>query len=96
LSNNRAPLAGSGNNAGDDSVVTIRVKDQNGEETMFKVKTSTRFGKIMHTYAIRKGVEVDSLRFLLDAERIGPNYTCAELGLEDEDQVDVILAQVGC
>ncbi|KAL3796187.1 hypothetical protein ACHAW5_011285 [Stephanodiscus triporus] len=96
LSNNRAPLAGSVDNAGDDSAITIRVKDQTGEETMYKIKKSTTFDKIMHAYAMRKGVEAKSLRFYLDGEHIGPNNTCAELELEDEDQVDVILAQVGC
>mmetsp|Transcript_25065 Transcript_25065/g.53016 ORF Transcript_25065/g.53016 Transcript_25065/m.53016 type:complete len:196 (+) Transcript_25065:185-772(+) len=75
--------------------ITIRVKDQTGEETMFKIKKSTKMSKVFTAYAARKGVEVASLRFLLDGERIGPDETPKMLELEDEDQIDCVLAQVG-
>mmetsp|Transcript_16727 Transcript_16727/g.25445 ORF Transcript_16727/g.25445 Transcript_16727/m.25445 type:complete len:215 (+) Transcript_16727:169-813(+) len=75
--------------------ITIRVKDQTGEETMFKIKKSTRMSKVFNAYAARKGVESASLRFLLDGERIGPDETPKMLELEDEDQIDCVLAQVG-
>eukprot|EP00571_Detonula_confervacea_P004531 CAMPEP_0172327480 /NCGR_PEP_ID=MMETSP1058-20130122/59706_1 /TAXON_ID=83371 /ORGANISM="Detonula confervacea, Strain CCMP 353" /LENGTH=194 /DNA_ID=CAMNT_0013044549 /DNA_START=67 /DNA_END=651 /DNA_ORIENTATION=+ len=75
--------------------ITIRVKDQTGEETMFKIKKSTRMSKVFGAYAQRKGVELESLRFLLDGERIGPDETPKMLELEDEDQIDCVLAQVG-
>jgi len=75
--------------------ITIRVKDQTGEETMFKIKKSTKMSKVFSAYAQRKGVEPASLRFLLDGERIGPDETPKMLELEDEDQIDCVLAQVG-
>ncbi|KAL7529152.1 hypothetical protein ACHAXR_004106 [Thalassiosira sp. AJA248-18] len=75
--------------------ITIRVKDQTGEETMFKIKKSTKMSKVFNAYAQRKGVESASLRFLLDGERIGPDETPKMLELEDEDQIDCVLAQVG-
>ena len=75
--------------------ITIRVKDQTGEETMFKIKKSTKMSKVFNAYAQRKGVEPASLRFLLDGERIGPDETPKMLELEDEDQIDCVLAQVG-
>jgi len=75
--------------------ITIRVKDQTGEETMFKIKKSTKMSKVFNAYAGRKGVEPASLRFLLDGERIGPDETPKMLELEDEDQIDCVLAQVG-
>jgi len=75
--------------------ITIRVKDQTGEETMFKIKKSTKMSKVFGAYAQRKGVEMASLRFLLDGERIGPDETPKMLELEDEDQIDCVLAQVG-
>ena len=43
--------------------------------------------KVFATYAGRKGVNVDSLRFLLDGQRIEKHTTPAELDLEDEDQI---------
>lgn len=75
--------------------ITIRVKDQTGEETMFKIKKSTKMSKVFNAYAQRKGVEPASLRFLLDGERVGPDETPKMLELEDEDQIDCVLAQVG-
>ena len=49
----------------------VRVKDQTGEETVFKVKKTTKMGKVFEAYARRKGLQLSSLRFLLDGERIG-------------------------
>lgn len=80
---------------GTNEPITIRVKDQTGEETMFKIKKSTKMSKVFSAYAQRKGVEPASLRFLLDGERIGPDETPKMLELEDEDQIDCVLAQVG-
>jgi small ubiquitin-related modifier len=78
------------------TVLNIRVKDQTGEETMFRIKNTTSFGKIMNTYASRKGVRAGDLMFFLDGERIEPYQTIADLDLEDEDQVDCLLAWSGC
>lgn len=75
--------------------ITIRVKDQTGEETMFKIKKSTKMSKVFSAYAQRKGVEVSSIRFLLDGERINDTDTPKMLELEDEDQIDCVLQQVG-
>ena len=55
----------------DDGTLTVRVKDQTGEETFFKVKKTTKMGKVFEAYAQRKGLQLSSLRFLLDGERIG-------------------------
>ena len=51
--------------------------------------------KVFSTYAQRKGVQVNSLRFLLDGERIKDTDTPKTLELEDNDQVDCMLEQVG-
>ena len=63
---------------------------------MFKVKTSASLGIIMKVYAKRIGVCDRSLSFLLDRYQIDPTATCAELDLEDGDQLDVFLMQSGC
>ena len=75
--------------------LTIRVKDQGGEETFFKVKCTTLMSKIFAAYAQRKGVQKSVLRFLLDGERINPEETADTLELEDHDQIDVLLEQYG-
>ncbi|EQC28393.1 hypothetical protein SDRG_13722 [Saprolegnia diclina VS20] len=75
--------------------ITIRVKDQSGEETFFKVKPHTKMEKIFSAYAQRKGVPVTALRFLLDGTRIAADQTPKMLELEDQDQIDCALEQVG-
>lgn len=68
---------------------------QTGEETFFKIKKSTKMQKVFETYAQRKGVQVGSLRFMLDGERIDPQQTPKMLELDDQDQIDCLLEQVG-
>ncbi|EJK77832.1 hypothetical protein THAOC_00308 [Thalassiosira oceanica] len=81
---------------GHEMLITIRVKDQTGEVTLFKMKRTTKMGKIFAVIAARKGCCSQILRFLLGWERIDPDLTPAELELEDNDQIDVFLAQNGC
>mmetsp|Transcript_35373 Transcript_35373/g.60082 ORF Transcript_35373/g.60082 Transcript_35373/m.60082 type:complete len:95 (-) Transcript_35373:203-487(-) len=75
--------------------ITIRVRDQTGEETYFKIKKSTKMQKVFDTYAQRKGVQASSLRFLLDGDRIQPDATPKQLELDDQDQIDCMLEQSG-
>ena len=51
--------------------------------------------KVFQTYAQRKGVELNALRFLLDGDRVKNEATAEELGLEDQDQLDCMLYQTG-
>jgi small ubiquitin-related modifier len=51
--------------------------------------------KVFLTYANRKGVQLGSLRFLLDGERIEPDQTPKMLELDDQDQIDCMLEQSG-
>jgi small ubiquitin-related modifier len=64
-------------------------------QTFFKVKKTTRMEKVFNTYAQRKGVNQNSLRFLLDGERINADSSPASLDLEDQDQIDCMLEQQG-
>jgi ubiquitin len=75
--------------------ITIRVKHETGEETMFKINKWTKMSKVFSAHAQRKGVEQASLRFLLHGERISETDTPKMLGLEDDDQIDCVLEQVG-
>jgi small ubiquitin-related modifier len=78
------------------TIITIRVRDQSGEETFFKLHKSTKLGKVFNAYAHRKGVGACELTFLLDGSHIWPDATPKMLELEDQDQIDVILEQRGC
>lgn len=71
------------------------MKDQNGEETHFKVKTTTKFQKIFTAYAARKGIDAASIRFNFDGQRIAETQTPMDLDMEDEDVIDCMLQQTG-
>jgi small ubiquitin-related modifier len=61
----------------------------------FKVKKGTKMQKIMDAFAGRKGIAANSLRFMLDGTRVQGDQTPKMLELEDNDQIDVVLEQVG-
>jgi len=90
-----APASADVKPAVSDTTLTIRVKDQSGEETFFKVKTSTKMGKVFGAFAKRKGVESAAMRFIYDGRRVANDETPESLDMEDQDQVDCFLEQTG-
>jgi small ubiquitin-related modifier len=52
-------------------------------------------GKVFQTYASKKGVQVDTIRFTYDGERVDKDSTPKMLGLEDQDQIDCFRHHVG-
>jgi len=78
-----------------DAPITLKVRDQAGEVMFFKVKRNTEMRKIFDAYAQRLGVQAKNLRFTLDGERLKEGDTPKMLELQDEDQIDVFLDQVG-
>lgn len=81
--------------SGDDVAITIKVKEGSGEEISFKVKKSTKMSKIMDAYANRRGVNVTSLRFMLDGQRVNANDTPKTLELDDGDVIEALVEQQG-
>ena len=78
-----------------DAPITLKVRDQAGEVMFFKVKKGTEMRKIFDAYAQRLGVNVKNLKFTLDGDRLKETDTPKMLELNDEDQIDVFLEQVG-
>jgi len=79
-----------------DGPITIRVRDQTGEETFFKVKRSTELNKLFITYAKSHDVNIESLVFLIDGEKMDGQLSAADYDMDDQDQLDVRLEQRGC
>lgn len=79
----------------DDDVITLKIRDQSGEILMFKVKKSTQFSKIFMAYGKRVGLSISKLKFTLDGDRITETETPEDYDLEDQDQIDVFLEQIG-
>jgi small ubiquitin-related modifier len=51
--------------------------------------------KVFQTYAQRKGVDLNAIRFLYDGTRVQNDQTPVELELEDNDCIDCMLYQSG-
>ena len=77
--------------AGGENSLNIRIRDQTGEETFFKVKKTTKLDKVFNAYSQRKGVNATSLRFLFDGQRVRGDQTPEDINMEDGDRVDVML-----
>ncbi|KAL7575573.1 hypothetical protein ACA910_020147 [Epithemia clementina (nom. ined.)] len=93
---NERPNSDDGANpAGGEEHITLSVKDQTGEEISFKIKKSTKLEKVFKAYAQRKHIDVSSIRFLIDGERLKGDSTAKMLELEDGDQIDALLEQTG-
>ena len=74
---------------GGEGNLNIRIRDQTGEETFFKVKKTTKLDKVfMAVLDARKGVAATSLRFLFDGSRVRGDQTPADIDMEDGDQLD--------
>lgn len=52
-------------------------------------------GKVLKAFSEKKGVQIGSFRFLIDGQAIHDDDTPKSLDLEDQDQIDCVLAQVG-
>ncbi|VDC02244.1 unnamed protein product [Peniophora sp. CBMAI 1063] len=66
-----------------DDRVTILVVKSTGEESHFRVKRTTRLGKVQAVYADRLGTHVASIRFLYDGTRVEDHDTVASLDMAD-------------
>ncbi|KAE8216081.1 hypothetical protein CF319_g4887 [Tilletia indica] len=75
--------------------LNIKVKDADGNEVFFKVKRHTRLSKLRKAYADRMGKQENQIRFVFDGDRITDECTPASLNMEDNDEIDAMVEQVG-
>mmetsp|Transcript_18082 Transcript_18082/g.69951 ORF Transcript_18082/g.69951 Transcript_18082/m.69951 type:complete len:100 (+) Transcript_18082:57-356(+) len=75
--------------------INLRVVGQNGNEVYFKIRRNTPLRKLMNAYCDRQSLGRDTVRFLVDGERLQDDATPDSLDLEDNDVIDVVLHQVG-
>ena len=77
------------------SDLELRVKAQGGDEIVFKVRPSTRLGKLMRAYCDQVGCKPGKTRFLYDGNRINEDDTPSSLGLENHDIIDAVYEMIG-
>ena len=75
--------------------LNVKVVSQDGTEIFFKCKPHTNMSRLMTAYAQRQGVNLKSVRFLFDGERIRDDHTPSQLDMYEGDCIDVMVEQVG-
>ncbi|KAL9814378.1 Small ubiquitin-related modifier 3 [Arabidopsis thaliana] len=90
--------------------VILKVKSQDGDEVLFKIKKSTLLKKLMYAYCDRRGLKLDAFAFIFNGLRIGgletpdeanhslyhfPFTTYMFLDMEDGDVIDACRAMSG-
>ena len=76
--------------------IHIGVQDQNGGAIIhFKIKKSTPFKKLMNAYCTRQKVNMESLRFTFDGNRLRPTDCPNDHQMEDGDTLEVFQEQCG-
>eukprot|EP00033_Pygsuia_biforma_P000844 GCRY01000982.1.p1 GENE.GCRY01000982.1~~GCRY01000982.1.p1 ORF type:complete len:120 (-),score=10.74 GCRY01000982.1:38-397(-) len=75
--------------------LNLKVVSSDGNEVFFKIKRVTPLNKLMKAYCQRVGVEFESVRFLFDGERITADKTPNDYDMEDNDEIEVHVAQIG-
>lgn len=89
------PSSQDGGEKKDGEYIKLKVIGQDNSEIHFKVKMTTHLKKLKESYSQRQGVPMNSLRFLFEGQRISDNQTPKELGMEDEDVIEVYQEQTG-
>ncbi|PWN45206.1 ubiquitin-like protein [Ceraceosorus guamensis] len=75
--------------------LNIKVKDGDGNEVFFKVKRNTKLGKLRRAYADRMGKPENTVRFIFDGQRVQDDDTAESLEIEDQDEIDAMVEQLG-
>ncbi|CCE87073.1 Piso0_005610 [Millerozyma farinosa CBS 7064] len=78
----------------DNTHINLKVSDGSAE-IFFKIKRTTPMRRLMEAFCKRQGKSMDTLRFLIDGARVGPDNTPEELDLEDGDVIEAHREQVG-
>ena len=83
------------NNEENQEYVKLSIMGQGFNEIQFRLKTTTRMGKLKKKYCERVGEPVGSLKFLFDGQRINDDVTPKALAIRDEDVIEVYREQTG-
>eukprot|EP01104_Vermistella_antarctica_P009446 TRINITY_DN2432_c0_g1_i1.p2 TRINITY_DN2432_c0_g1~~TRINITY_DN2432_c0_g1_i1.p2 ORF type:complete len:113 (+),score=41.28 TRINITY_DN2432_c0_g1_i1:28-339(+) len=78
------------------AVISVKLTLSDGNEPIqIRAKKKTTVAKVLEAFAKQKGIDATTLKLFLDGVRIQPTRTLGEAGVDDEDQLDVSMEQVG-
>lgn len=58
-------------------------------ELQFHLKTTTRLRRLKDIYCSRLGIDIDTVRFVFDGQRVKDDDTAVSLGLVDRDIIEI-------
>ena len=76
-------------------VITVKLVHSNHAPVCLKAKRSTLISRVIQSYAQQVGVQPGSLRAIFDGNRLNPEQTMFEAGIEDNDEIDMMIEQLG-
>lgn len=80
----------------DNKPIMLRFRESGSqEETLFRVKATTKMAKIFNSFAAKKGMEATAFKFLFDGNHLKAEDTPKMYEMEDDDMIDVLLTQIG-
>merc|ERR1719146_540763 len=73
----------------------LTIKGNDNDKVYFKVTKTTKLKKLMDAYCGRLGVQAESVRFMFDGDRLNPESSAEDAGMEDGDEIDAMVEQTG-
>jgi small ubiquitin-related modifier len=74
---------------------SIKIRDADGAEVVFKLKSTAKLGKVFDAYCQRKGLQPNAVKFVFDGANLDREKTIADSGIEDGDCIDAGAVMTG-
>lgn len=78
-----------------DDRINLKVVGQDAGEVFFTIRKTTPFGRLFKAYSEKKGVQLNSVRFLFDGQRLTDDQTPEKMQMSNGDVIDALLQQTG-
>ncbi|KAI3469990.1 hypothetical protein Pfo_026653 [Paulownia fortunei] len=75
--------------------VKLSIKSQDGDIAYYRFMRDKRMQYLFSTYCKDKNLDYNAVAFVYNGQRIKATRSPAELGMEDEDEIDVMVHQNG-
>ncbi|CAH8264520.1 unnamed protein product [Arabidopsis lyrata] len=67
--------------------ITLKVKNQQGAEDLYKIGAHAHLKKLMSAYCMKRNLDYGSVRFVYNGREIKARQTPAQLKMEEEDEI---------
>ncbi|CAN8285266.1 unnamed protein product [Cochlearia groenlandica] len=71
--------------------ITLKVKNQQGEEDIYKIGGHAQLKKLMVAYCKKRNIDYTSVRFIYDHKQLKSRHTPHQLMMEENDEISVVV-----